>query len=145
LHWAECRIADSAGIDHPTQAGVSAGLIVGLSDPRLARALVALHRTPGDTWSLARMAEIAGMSRTAFAATFKSVTGTTPAEYLSNWRLTLATADLRAGRPIKIIADEPGYAGASSLSKTFKQRFGHAPRDWVRAQTAAPVSPHLRP
>lgn len=119
-------------IDHPAHAGVSSGLIAGLSDPRLARALVALHRAPGEDWSLARMATSAGMSRTAFAATFKSVTGTTAAEYLSDWRLTLATAELRNGRAIKMIADELGYASPSSLSKAFKQRFGQAPRDWLR-------------
>lgn len=117
-------------IDHPQQVGITRGLIVGLSDTRLAKALIALHRSPAQEWSLPRMAEEAGMSRSTFAASFKDATGTTPAEYLSAWRLTLAMSQLRSGQPVKRIAAELGYASASSLSKAFKQRFGTAPREW---------------
>jgi AraC-like DNA-binding protein len=103
---------------------------MGLADARLARCLVAVHQAPGEAWSLERMAAVAGMSRTAFAATFRLVTGATPADYLADWRLTLASTELRAGRTIKAIADDVGYASASALSKAFKQRLGQAPRDW---------------
>ena len=92
--------------------------------------MVALHQSPRDDWPLQRMATEAGMSRSAFAAAFKEVTGTTPAEYLSDWRLTLAAAHLRSGQPIKLIAAELGYASPSTLSKAFKQRFGVPPRQW---------------
>jgi len=118
-------------IDHPQAVGVTSGLVMGLSDPRLARALVALHAAPQDDWSLARMAAVAGMSRSAFADAFKAVTGTTPAAYLTDWRLTVASSLLRAGRPQKLIAAELGFASASSLSRAFKQRFGTGPRAWL--------------
>src|SRR5690606_8783493 len=52
-------------LDHPDEAGVRPGFITGLSDPRLARALVAMHDAPGESWPIERMAECAGMSRTA--------------------------------------------------------------------------------
>lgn len=117
-------------IDHPQQVGITSGLIMGLADVRLAKALIALHRSPAEEWSLPRMAAEAGMSRSAFAASFKDATGTTPAEYWSDWRLTLATSQIRSGRPVKLIAAELGYASASSLSKAFKQRFGASPREW---------------
>ena len=117
-------------IDHPREVGIASGLIVGLADPRLAKALIALHRSPSEDWSLPRMAAEAGMSRSAFAASFKEATGTTPAEYLSDWRLTLAMSQIRSGVSVKLIAADLGYASASSLSKAFKQRFGAAPRDW---------------
>lgn len=126
-------------LDNPQRAGITNGLIMGLTDARLARALVALHRSPTEDWSLARMAAQAGMSRSAFAAAFKQATGTTPAEHLSDWRLTLATAQLRSGLPIKLIAAELGYANASSLSRAFKQRFGASPRGWLaKADPARP-------
>jgi AraC-like DNA-binding protein len=118
-------------IDHPQAVGVSSGLVMGLSDPRLARALVALHGAPQDHWTLARMAAVAGMSRSAFAEAFKSVTGTTPAAYLTDWRLTLASTLLRAGQPQKSVAAELGFAAASSLSRAFKERFGASPREWL--------------
>lgn len=118
-------------IDHPQAVGVSSGLVMGLNDPRLARALVALHAAPQDDWPLARMAAVAGMSRSAFADAFKAVTGSTPAAYLTDWRLTLASSLLRAGRPQKLVAAELGFSTASSLSRAFKQRFAASPRQWL--------------
>jgi len=118
-------------LDHPDEAGVPAGLITGLAEPRLARALAALHEQPGFAWSLERMAARAGMSRSAFAAGFKAAVGQTPADYLAHWRLTLAQAQLRQGRSIKAIADELGYANASALSRLFTQKIGVSPRHWL--------------
>lgn len=118
-------------LDHPAQGGVAVGMLMGLADPALARTLVALHEQPGQPWSLERMARQAGMSRSAFAARFKTLVGETPADYLSNWRLAIAQAELRSGRSVKIVADELGYANASALSRVFAQRVGLSPRAWL--------------
>lgn len=118
-------------VDHPQEAGVQGGLMAGLHDQRLARALVALHAAPQDDWSLARMAQEAGMSRSAFAEAFRAATGFTPAAYLTDWRLTLASAALRAGRSQKLVAAELGFSNGSSLSRAFKQRYGSSPRAWL--------------
>ena len=120
-------------LDHPEEGEVPAGLLTGLADPRLARALVAMHETPGQLWSLERMAQQAAMSRSAFAATFKRVVGQTPADYLADWRLTIAQAELRNGRSVKAIADGLGYANASALSRVFTQKLGQSPRHWLDA------------
>lgn len=119
-------------LDHPDAAGVQPGLIPGLSDPRLARALVAMHEVPGDNWNLEKMAACAGMSRSAFAAAFRDIVGQTPADYLTDWRISLAQARLRAGTPIKVLADELGYANPSALSRVFVARVGQSPREWLR-------------
>jgi AraC-like DNA-binding protein len=119
-------------LDHPNKAGVQSGLIAGLSEPRIARALVAIHEAPGDAWNLQRMAQCAGMSRSAFAATFKNIVQQTPADYLSDWRMSLAQAQLRAGKAVSVLASELGYANASALSRAFAARTGMSPRDWVR-------------
>ncbi|MCG5075150.1 AraC family transcriptional regulator [Paraburkholderia tagetis] len=118
-------------LDHPQEAGVRPGLITGLSDPRLARALVAMHDCPGEPWTLERMAERACMSRTAFANTFREVVGQTPADYLTGWRIALAQSRLREGRPIKMLAAELGYANPSALSRAFSAKVGMSPRDWL--------------
>ncbi|MEY2842560.1 MAG: hypothetical protein RI920_597 [Pseudomonadota bacterium] len=124
-------------LDHPQEAGIRPGLIAGLSDPRLARTLVAMHESPGEPWPLERMAEQAGMSRTTFANTFREVVGQTPADYLSDWRIALAQSRLREGRSIKALADELGYANPSALSRAFTARTGASPRDWLKARSDA--------
>lgn len=116
-------------IDHPAEARVTQGMMMGLSDSRLSRSLTAMHDAPTEDWSLERMASTAGMSRSAFAAAFKAATGTTPAVYLLDWRLSAATSLLRAGRPVKQVAIEVGFADAASFSKAFRRRTGSSPRD----------------
>ena len=118
-------------LDHPQEGGVPAGLLAGLADPRLARALVAMHEDPGTPWSLQTMAQMAGMSRSAFASNFKGAVGETPADYLANWRLCIAKAELRNGRSIKALASELGYATPSALSRAFAHRVGVSPRQWL--------------
>ncbi|KHK58947.1 AraC family transcriptional regulator [Ralstonia sp. A12] len=117
-------------LDHPESAGIQPGLIAGLSDPRLARTMVAVHEAPGAAWTLDTMAARAGMSRSAFAAAFKQIVGQTPADYVADWRVSLAQTRLREGRPIQLLAEELGYAGPSALSRVFKERTGLSPRDW---------------
>ena len=108
------------------------GLLRGLSDQRLARALTALHARPGVVWSLEGMAAEAGMSRSRFAPAFKAAVGQTPADYLSQWRLAIARSELRAGKPLKALAAELGYANASALSRRFTQQTGQSPRAWLQ-------------
>lgn len=118
-------------LNHPEQGGLPVGLLTGLADPRLSRALTAMHDRPGDPWSLESLAQEAGMSRTAFAAHFKQVVDTTPADYLAHWRLSLAQAGLRQGKPVKLLATELGYANASALSRVFAQKLGLSPTQWL--------------
>ena len=79
------------------------------------------------------MAAEAGMSRSRFAEAFRDAVGQTPADYLAGWRLTIARSELRAGKPIKQLATELGYANASALSRLFAQRHaGLSPRAWLQ-------------
>ncbi len=78
------------------------------------------------------MAGQAGMSRSAFAAAFHRTVGQPPADYLAGWRLAIAQAEMQAGKPLKTIAAELGYAHASALSRLFVQRTGVSPRQWLR-------------
>lgn len=121
-------------LDHPHESGLPPGLLTGLGDPQLARVLVAMHERPGEPWSLEQMASEAGLSRSAFAQRFKTVVDATPADYLANWRLTIAQAELRNGASVKTIADALGYANASALSRLFTQKVGVSPREWLAAR-----------
>lgn len=108
------------------------GLLAGLANHRLAKAINALHADPARAWSLERLADTAGMSRARFATVFHSTVGITPMAYLSEWRLGIAQSLLRKGHSVQLIADRIGYANASALSRAFAARVGLSPTAWLR-------------
>jgi AraC-like DNA-binding protein len=114
------------------------GTLAGLADPRLAKALVAIHENPARTWELSDMASAAGMSRARFALHFRRITGNTPADYLASWRITQAQNLLRAGRPLKHVAHEVGYASSSAFTRAFIRKIGQPPTRWPH-QSSAPA------
>lgn len=118
-------------VDHPDELDLPAGLLTGLSDENLARALVAIHESPGQPWTLATMAREARMSRSTFAARFKEMVGQPPADYLTAWRITIAQDRLRAGTSVARTATELGYATPPAFSRAFTQRVGCSPRAWL--------------
>jgi len=121
-------------LDHPDHGGMTEGLIHGLAHPKLARALTAMHESPGVAWALGPMAQAAGMSRSAFAVEFKLQIGVTPAEYLLRWRVSLAQSMLLAGCSIKLASEKLGYASAASFSRAFVQSVGMSPRAWLKTR-----------
>ena len=95
----------------------SPGLLGGLADPRIARTLVAIHGAPETPWNLEKMAEQAGMSRTAFAVRFREVMNQTPGNYLTRLRLSIADKAVSRGEGLKRAAKLSGYASVSALSR----------------------------
>ncbi|WP_271411410.1 AraC family transcriptional regulator [Pseudomonas sp. Q1-7] len=118
---------------------LSTGLMAGLADPRLARALTLMHDAPQQAWSVETLAQACNMSRASFAARFHQVVGSTPADYLLGWRVSLVQKRLREGRPIALIADEVGYESPSALSRAFRRKVGKSPREWLGAAEAQAV------
>lgn len=112
------------------------GALAGLADSRLAKALTAMFDDPAHPWELSEMASRAGMSRARFAVRFREVTGDTPADFLASWRITLAQSFLRAGRPLKHVANEVGYGSASALTRAFVRKIGQPPSRWMRPDAA---------
>jgi len=79
------------------------------------------------------LAEIAGLSRSAFAARFADVVGKTPLKYLTTWRLNLAADHLRAGnKKVADIAALIGYGSEAALKRAFKSQFGMTPTAFRR-------------
>lgn len=115
------------------QRRLDIGLLAGLADPKLQRAINAIHARPDHDWTLDKMAESALMSRARFAARFHDVVGMTPGTYLSDWRLGLAKSMLLKGASVQTIAAEVGYGSASALSRVFSSRCGMSPTEWRRS------------
>ena len=114
------------------QQRLQVGLLAGLADPKLMKAINAMHAEPSRAWSLEELAAVAGMSRARFAARFRATVGVTPGAYLSEWRLGVAQSLLRRGKPVQVIASEVGYGSASALSRAFSAHLGLSPTDWLR-------------
>ena len=125
-------------IRHATENGrVDAGALAALADPKLAKAVNAMHEAPSRDWSLESLADEAGMSRTRFAEHFRVIVGTTPMDYLQRWRIAVAQGLLRKGRSMKAIAAAVGYDSPAALTRAFAKIVGAAPTDWLEAVHAA--------
>jgi AraC-like DNA-binding protein len=110
---------------------VRSGLLAGMSNPKLRKAIVAIHEQPSSAWSLDALAETAGMSRSMFANDFRTTVGCTPGVYLQAWRIKLAKQGLANGHQLKMIAVEVGYGSEAALSRAFKAHCGRSPREWL--------------
>ena len=133
-----CEVLVVMLLRHCVEHGVTrGGALAGLADARIAPALQAMHDAPASAWSLEALAQVVHMSRARFAARFKSVTGTTVAEYLTSWRLMAAQRLLASGKAPKAVAHEVGYANASALARAFTRKLGVSPLAWLRAQPSS--------
>ena len=118
-------------VRHVVESGaVSTGVLAGLADPRLAKALTAMHEAPKKAWKLEELADIAGMSRTRFAEHFRTLVGRTPMDYLTVWRMTIARQLLGKGKPVKSVAAQVGYDSAAAFSRVFSRVTGRPPREF---------------
>ena len=105
-----------------------------LVEPQIGVALQLLHDEPGRAWTVGTLAKRVAMSRSAFAARFKQVTGEPPMQYLARWRLQKAASMLRTGEfDIADVATRAGYESSAAFSKAFKRTMGLAPGAYRRA------------
>jgi AraC-like DNA-binding protein len=105
------------------------GWLGALRDPQIGTALALIHRSPEQDWSVATLARQVGMSRSTFAARFRSLVQAAPLAYLSRWRLNLAASLLRDDRmTVSAVTERVGYESEAAFSKAFKRHFGVPPR-----------------
>ena len=117
-----------------------AGVLGGLADPQLSRALAFIHADVGRGWTVGELARHAGMSRSVFARRFSEAVGAAPVEYLLDWRMALAKDALRHGRgTLDEIAASIGYRSASAFSTAFSQKVGCPPSSYARRSGEEPA------
>lgn len=117
-----------------SQGQTSPGLLAGLSDARLSRAISQMHEDPARTWTLQQLADRASMSRARFAAHFLDVMGQTAMDYLTDWRMTLAQKNLLQGQSVKVVAAAVGYQSPAAFMRVFGRRIGEPPAAWARSR-----------
>jgi AraC-like DNA-binding protein len=116
----------------------SVGWLFALADKQMSAALACMHDDPGHRWTLQKLAERVGMSRSIFALRFKETVGTTPMEYLTRWRMLLAGNRLKeSDDSIGAIASSLGYESESAFGKTFKRVMSCSPRQYSRSSSSA--------
>jgi AraC-like DNA-binding protein len=114
-----------------TQPTVNIGLLAGLSDVHIGRALAAIHANPAGPWTVAKLAAAAGHSRTLFAERFKQVVGSTPMQYVNQWRIARAEELLaRPGTSIDAVRRRLGFGSSFVFARAFRARRGMSPREF---------------
>lgn len=98
------------------------------ADARLARTMSEMLAHPEAPFSVERMADLAGMSRSAFAAHFERAFGQTPMAMLRSVRLRKA-AELLATTtlPVAAVANAVGFSSRSNFSQAFQKHHGVDP------------------
>lgn len=134
-HLAHLMLLRAFRLHLSRQAGDRVGLLYALADPHLGKAIEAMHADPAHRWTLAELANRAGLSRSVFAQRFRARVGGTPIGYLARWRMMLATDRLANGRePLGSIANALGYESENAFNTAFRRVIGCSPRRYARAE-----------
>jgi AraC-like DNA-binding protein len=112
------------------------GWLAGVGDRVVGAALNALHKRPAHDWTLEELARAAGTSRSVLAERFQQLVGSSPIQYLTQWRMLLAANLLsRSNAPLARIAEDIGYKTDTAFSRAFRREFGAPPAAWRRSQS----------
>jgi len=81
-HWASIMMIECLRVYIESLPEATENWLKAMKDPFLTKALVAMHEMPSENWTINKLAEVAGMSRSSFAQRFKEVVGIPPLTYL---------------------------------------------------------------
>ena len=85
-----------------------------------------------EDFSIDALADTMCMSKTNFYRKFHAITGTSPNEYLKNYRLNRAASMIKDGARINEAAESVGFFSSSYFAKCFKAKFGVLPKDYKK-------------
>ena len=133
-HLAQALLIEALRLHLAEHSPRSTGWLFALADQRMRAAIGAMHAEPGRKWTLAALAKVAGMSRSSFAVRFKDTVGEPAMDYLTRWRMMLASDRLANGAtPIALVAPTVGYESESAFGAAFKRVMGCSPRQFAKA------------
>jgi AraC-like DNA-binding protein len=119
------------------------GWLAGLRDRYVGRALALMHERPAAPWTIDDLGSQVGLSRSALHERFVALVGQPPVQYLTNWRMQLASRMLLEGRSsVATVAGDVGYDSEAAFARAFKRLVGMPPAAWRRAQESATAQAH---
>jgi len=114
-----------------TDNGSDSSVWNAFQDKNISQAINLIHEQPSAPWSVERLANEVGMSRSRFAEKFKELTGTAPMAYLADWRFQKALAMLGDTQSsVQQIAIQTGYQSAAAFTRAFAGKFGYPPTEY---------------
>jgi len=94
-----------------------------------------MHQDITAAWTIEQLANISGMSRTAFISKFQQLSGFNPGDYLTQLRMLKAQRLLPLSDSGLIdIAIQVGYQSEAAFSKAFKRFAGISPGAYKKQQ-----------
>jgi len=113
------------------------GWLAGLRDRFVGRALTLMHAHSERTWTVEELAKEVGLSRSALAERFTEFVGQPAMQYLTRWRLQVASHLLRS-RALSVaqVAEQVGYESEAAFNRAFKREIGAPPATWRRRRDA---------
>ncbi len=140
-HWASIMMIECLRTYIESLPEATDNWLKAMKDPFLTKALVAMHDAPNRNWTIHKLAEVAGMSRSSFAQRFKDIVGMPPLTYLIDYRLRLAARYLRLQQnSISRISELVGYASDSTFSQAFKRVYGVSPKAYRQQYQSTLIS-----
>ncbi len=117
------------------------GWLAGLRDRYVGRVLGLMHEHPTEAWTMEQMADRVGLSRSALHERFVQFIGLTPMQYLTNWRMQIASRLLtQSNATLASVALDAGYESEAAFSRAFKRAVGVPPSVWRRERAASTAS-----
>lgn len=118
-----------------SEAFVKGNHITGIKDHKLIeKALNHLQRNFLDAPSLKEVADVVGMSESAFSRFFKNKTGNTFSEHIVSLRLWMAgKLLLETDKPITDICFDAGFNNIANFNRTFLRKTGMTPSKYRKA------------
>jgi len=105
----------------------------GLADPKIAQAIMLMHRWPEKPWTLPWLADEVCMSRSRFSARFRELVGVSPISYLTARRMERAAERLRLGSVrLADVAELVGYGSEKIFARAFRRWAGVPPGEYGR-------------
>jgi AraC-like DNA-binding protein len=110
------------------------GWLAALRDRHIGQALLAIHQSPGEAWTVESLARRVGMSRSGFSARFSELVGDSVKSYLTQWRMQIARKRLQTeNETVGQLAFDLGYGSEAAFSRAFKRVHGYSPSALPRA------------